>query len=318
MIWNDRTSGNLLVSYNFANGIWTMQPNVLRVRVAGVSDSVRVRLTLQDDEVEYATDNTGRVTIDLSDIMRGKSIGSSVSISVSYLSNSISISASVLGLIDPLEMIIPQSLQSDQMQEAMLIAPPTTWIEPLFGLSDSVELYLKASAQSSATLRLDQNSVQLVNGCNDIDVSSGVSAISLIVGSASKKYRRAELLCGRRYAAVEWTSRSGMKKRHTWEVVQVSDSTNNSTEYQSILGYDVRKGQEQSITLRLQGLTRYDYWYYSDIITSNNVRVAISEHDADFGDETRVKVVTKKVVQPDANGQYTLSVELKYKRYDEF
>ena len=109
-----------------------------------------------------------------------------------------------------------------------------------------------------------------------------------------------------------------MKKRHTWEVVQVSDSTNNSTEYQSVLGYDVRKGYEQSITLRLQGLTRYDYWYYSDIITSNDVRVAISEHDADFGDETRVNVVTKKVVQPDANGQYTLSVELKYKRYDEF
>lgn len=317
MIWNDRTSGNLLVSYNFSNGIWTMQPNVLRVRVAGVSDSVRVRLTLQDDEVEYATDNTGRVTIDLSDIMRGKNRGSSVSIRVSYLSNSISISASVLGLIDPLEMIIPPSLQSAQMQ-AILIAPPTTWIEPLFGLSDSVELYLKASAQSSATLRLDQNSVKLVNGCNDIDVSSGVSAISLIVGNASKKYRRAELLCGRRYAAVEWLSRSGQIKRHTWEVVKVTDAVSSSTEYQSALGYDVSKGQEQTLTLRLQGLTRYDYWYYSDIITSNDVRVALSERDVDFGEETRVNVVTKKVVQPDANGSYTLSVELNFKRYDEF
>ena len=50
----------------------------------------------------------------------------------------------------------------------------------------------------------------------------------------------------------------------------------------------------------------------------NDVRVAVSEQDAGFGDETRVEIVTNKVEIPDANGTYKLDIEVKYKRYDEF
>ena len=125
-------------------------------------------------------------------------------------------------------------------------------------------------------------------------------------------------LCGRTYAAVEWISRAGKKKRHTLEVTRVTYSTDGATEFQSALGFDVMKGQAVGFTLRLQGLTRYDYWYYCDIITSNDVRVALAEADADFCDETRVQVVTSKAVVPDGAGAYDLEIEVKYKRYDEF
>lgn len=151
-----------------------------------------------------------------------------------------------------------------------------------------------------------------------LQIPTDAIGISLRDIAHVQRYTRSSLLCGRTYAAVEWLSRAGMKKRHTLEVVRVTYSTNGATEFQSALGFDVTKGQAVGLTLRLQGLTRYDYWYYSDIITSNDVRVAVAEIDADFGDETRVQIVTSKVVVPDSAGAYDLEIDVKYKRYDEF
>ena len=332
MIWTEVSSFDLAVSYNFADGIWTMQPNVLRVSVSNATESQRVSVEVyndgedEGDVVEYATDNSGNLLVNLSDIFRSKSKGDHVTIMVEQSNNSVRIDADVLGLIDPLEMIIPQAFQNEQMQSVIGIAPPTMWLTPLFGLADSVEIFVNPAITPYAEFKYRVPgrpvTVPLENGDNEVIVRSSASFIHLIVYDGEQEYiqqyERSQLLCGRRYAAVEWLSRSGQIKRHTWEVVKVTDAVSSSTEYQSALGYDVSKGQEQTLTLRLQGLTRYDYWYYSDIITSNDVRVALSERDADFGEETRANVITKKVVQPDANGEYTLSVELNFKRYDEF
>jgi hypothetical protein len=103
----------------------------------------------------------------------------------------------------------------------------------------------------------------------------------------------------------------------TFEVVDVKQTQENIVELSSRFNsFDVRKGYVQSLTLRLSGLNRYDYWYYSDIITSNDVRIAVNEIDANFGEETRVDVTTKSVTIPNSNGLYTLELEIKYKRYD--
>lgn len=334
MIWTQVSSFNLTVLYNFADGIWTMQPNVLRVSVSNATESQRVSVEVyndgegEGDVIEYATDNSGNLLVNLRDIFRTRTKGSRVTIMVEQSNNSVRIDADVMGLINPLEMIIPQAFQNEQMQSVIGIAPPTMWLAPLFGLSDSVEVFVNPATTLFAHFIYRYRGKNIVtpldNDRRNITVRSGASFIGLQVVDeeqaiiAYQAYNRTPLKCGRKYAAVEWLSRSGQVKRHTWEVVKVTDAVSSSTEYQSALGYDVSKGQEQTLTLRLQGLTRYDYWYYSDIITSNDVRVALSERDVDFGEETRVNVVTKKVVQPDANGSYTLSVELNFKRYDEF
>lgn len=334
MIWTQVSSFDLVVLYNFADGLWTMQPNVLRVSVSNATESQRVSVEVyndgedEGDVVEYATDNSGNLLVNLSDIFRTRTKGSRVTIMVEQSNNSVRIDADVMGLINPLEMIIPQAFQNEQMQSVIGIAPPTMWLTPLFGLSDSVEVFVNPATTLFANFiykyRGKNVVIPLDNDRRNVNFRSGASSIVLQVVDeeqeiiAYQAYNRTQLKCGRKYAAVEWLSRSGQVKRHTWEVVKVTDAVSSSTEYQSALGYDVSKGQEQTLTLRLQGLTRYDYWYYSDIITSNDVRVALSERDADFGEETRVNVITKKVVQPDANGEYTLSVELNFKRYDEF
>jgi hypothetical protein len=132
-----------------------------------------------------------------------------------------------------------------------------------------------------------------------------------------KIFARQSLLCNRRYASVEWQGRSGMIKRHTWEVRDMKDSAYEQVELADRFNsYRENKGYEETIVLHLDGLTRYDYWYYSDIITSSDVRVALNEVEADFGEDTRVQVLTKSAEQPNANGLYELNVEIKYKRYD--
>lgn len=324
MIWNEQRSGNLTVEYNFGDGVWKMQKNVLRVSVAGVSDSARVTLEL-DEFITYQTDNSGRVLIDLSDYFRTIEQGESVTIAVAYNEDMVTISADIVGLIDPLEMIIPPATRYE-MVGGVLIAPPHKWLQPLFGLNDSVEFYIKEQAQS-ADFRYSRRAIDniifpLGAGLNELQIPADVSGMNLrcVIDDVARvqRYTRSALLCGRTYAAVEWISRAGRIKRHTLEVVRVTYSTGSATEFQSALGFDVTKGQAVGFTLRLQGLTRYDYWYYSDIITSNDVRVAVSEQEADFGDETRVQVVTSKAVVPDGAGAYDLEIEVKYKRYDEF
>ena len=323
MIWNEQSSGNLSVEYNFGEGVWTMQKNVLRVSVAGASASVRVSVEIDDaDYVEYVTDNRGHVLVDLSDVVRSKTQGETISVLIECLSDSVGISANVLGLINPSEMIIPQSTSNTELSEVAVIAPPHKWLQPLFGLSDSVEFYITPQAQSAEFLysrgALFNVIEPLAEGLQVLQISTDAIGMSLRDLGQVQRYTRSSLLCGRTYAAVEWLSRAGMIKRHTLEVLRVTYSTDGMTEFQSALGFDVTKGQAVGFTLRLQGLTRYDYWYYSDIITSNDVRVAVAEIDADFGDETRVQVVTSKAVVPDSAGVYDLEIEVKYKRYDEF
>lgn len=323
MIWNEQSSGNLSVEYNFGDGVWTMQKNVLRVSVAGTSASVRVSVEIDDaDYVEYVTDNSGHVLVDLSDVVRSKTQGETISVLIEYLSDSVGISANVLGLINPSEMIIPQSTSSTELSEVAVIAPPHKWLQSLFGLSDSVEFYIAPQAQS-VEFRYSRGALfnviePLSEGLQVLQIPTDAIGMSLRDLGQVQRYTRSALLCGRTYAAVEWISRAGMKKRHTLEVVRVTYNADGVTEFQSALGFDVTKGQAVGFTLRLQGLTRYDYWYYSDIITSNDVRVAVAEIDADFGDETRVQVVTSKAVVPDSAGVYDLEIEVKYKRYDEF
>lgn len=323
MIWTEQTSGNLTVEYNFGEGVWTMQKNVLRVSVAGVSESVQVTLEL-DELITYQTDNSGRVLIDLSDYLRTIEQGENVTVSVSYNDDMVTISADIVGLIDPLEMIIPPATRYE-MVGCVLIAPPHKWLQPLFGLSDSVEFYITPQAQS-AEFRYMVGVVPAINpissGLSQMNIPSDASGMNLrcVIDNVARvqRYTRSALLCGRTYAAVEWISRAGRIKRHTLEVARVTYSTDGATGFQSTLGFDVTKGQAVGFTLRLQGLTRYDYWYYCDIITSNDVRVAMSEQEADFGDETRVQVITNKAVVPDGAGAYDLEIEVKYKRYDEF
>lgn len=125
------------------------------------------------------------------------------------------------------------------------------------------------------------------------------------------------------HAMLQWTSRSGAKKIATWLLKSDTQEAVNAVDLQCLGNeFDIKKGQEWSITAYLEGLTAYDYWYYSDIVTSSDVRMLLNASGFDttnneIPSDYRVKVTTKNVKQPDGDTKfYTLEVQITYKRYD--
>lgn len=148
-----------------------------------------------------------------------------------------------------------------------------------------------------------------------VALESGVSEFIYDINQEMKFVQRlAPQECGVRYFFVGWRSRTGKMKRHFWEVVKVTESVSKSQELLTLSNeYNVRKDKLVSLTLRLRNLDAYDFWYYSDIINSEEVIVR-----SDNGQVHRAECTTKKSVTPDGDGgkMNTLEVELNYIRYE--
>lgn len=128
------------------------------------------------------------------------------------------------------------------------------------------------------------------------------------------RYPLKELECGKRYAEVEWVSFTGQTRRHVFEVVKLTEETTNEVSLEMITNeYDVRKDRRVSFSLRLEGLTAYDYWYYSDLVTSSSVKVSLSGTNY-----RQVQVTAKKSTIPEtsAGKPLTLEIPINYVRYD--
>lgn len=330
MIWTVIQDGSALkVETNFADGVYQQERSIIRVTCK--TDNVAKLIVDTIPIGSYIKDSNNIVYIDLTDYFSTLAFGDSgqINISTTTFTSGYDIDYFVVALRNPLYMEIPPAfIGSLLISQVISISLPNVWYEPLFGLNDSVEMYRYAEMLPTgwSLIRLKNDSVTYnINPLTirSYDIPSGDGSAELVfvdrnrIETLIRLYTRKTLLCDRRYAAVEWISRSGVVKRHTWEVRDIKDSAINGIELQSRFNaYREAKGYEKTIVLHLDGLTRYDYWYYSDIITSSDVRVALNEVDSDFGDETRVQVVTKSAEQPNANGLYSLDVEVKYRHYD--
>lgn len=268
-----------------------------------------VLVGLGSDIVSYTPDENKMVYVNLTDYMSvfgdgTIGIGTPVSsrINVNYL---------VVGMVSPENMIIPRI---NEIQDFVPIIQPSKMYALPFGLYGSVSVWNNGQSDNVYYGAFQSKTLPLSPLASNLEIKEG-----LFVSCGDIKYSThiSPLSCGRAYAAVQWATRWGGVNVMTFEVVDVKQTQENIVELSSRFnGYDVRKGYVQSFVLRLSGLNKYDYWYYSDIITSNDVRVAVNEIDANFGEETRVDVTTKSVTIPNSNGLYSLELEIKYKRYD--
>lgn len=120
-------------------------------------------------------------------------------------------------------------------------------------------------------------------------------------------------LCDNRYVAIDWRGHVGGRCVLTWRMMNYRLVSAGSIEVQTIdNSYDIRKGREYAFTARLDGLTAYDVWYYSSIVTSDIVRVRIGNKWYD------AKVTTNNVQIPNGNagGLHTLLIDITFARYD--
>lgn len=311
MIWNTIADTNIVrVRVNFENFSVFLQENPT-IEVLSKSNTV-VLLMIGDDTFSYVPDENKMVYINMTEYFAAYPSGS-VDIATP-ISSRITINYSVAGMVSPDNMIIPTF--NSLLQEQVPILQPFKQYQLPFGLSGSVSvfrigddtIYWGAPQQETLTLNYNSTNLPIKNGL--FILWSGGERITYTTYTTP-------MLCNRLYAAVKWQTKWGGTNIMTWEVVGLKqnavDIINLAPRYNEFIS---KKGYEQSFILRLDGLSKYDYWYYSDIITSNDVRVALSALDSSFGDDTRVEVVTKSVTIPNANGLYRLDVEIKYKHYD--
>jgi hypothetical protein len=317
MIWTTFQSSTFTGEYNFAGGIWKKQKSIFRLVKTGGENYVTINIYGDIPSVEFRLeyDANGEILMDISDFFSGAAIGDNVYVSISN-TDGYEINEQVRGDIAPASMIIPE--QRGAFQDYMPILPPYKMLQMPFGLFNTTNIFRSDFGFVAYSFDGVDYVGIISDSLQELNLQSNVLYFR-VRNTPQEEWRITQyilepLKCGKRYAAVRWIGSTGLLKQHTFEVLDVTHKTN-GVEILNPYGVERSiKSQEVSFILRLKDLTPYDYWYYSDIITSDDVRVAISEEDADFGYETIVNVITKSTTIPNC-GTKTLEVEITFRGY---
>lgn len=321
MIWTNRTYTFGSIEYNFGDGVWRAERSLLIFRGNPNSE---FNVTLGAVTLRSVTDGSGNVMLDISDILASYAIGASGSISFNTgeFTPTERIDFEIKGDLSPASMIIPNN---GKISEYAPIIAPMCYFQGLWGLSTQFVLHVSPSVYSAlqfieyvdgspitTTFQPDTLQAVVIAGNRLVfRVREGIRTL------ATQSINIREPQCGRCYAMVQWVSACGIVKRHTFEVRDVELSVSDSVSLQNNFGgFREAKGTRKGLRLHLPKLTAYDYWYYSDIITSSDVRVAVSEIDADFGEDTRVNVTTKSATIPNGSSVADFDVDVILKDYD--
>ena len=321
MIWTERTYTFGSIEYNFGDGVWRAERSLLIFRG---SPNTEFNVTVGAVTLRSITDGTGNVMLDISDILASYAIGASGSIAFNTGESTPTerIGFEIKGDLSPASMIIPNN---GKISEYAPIIAPVCFFQGLWGLSTQFVLHTSPSVSwalqfteyidgSPTTTTFQPDTLQAVVIAGNrlvFRVREGIRTLAV------RDVNIREPQCGRCYAMVQWVSACGIIKRHTFEVRDVELSVSDSVSLQNNFGgFREAKGTRKGLRLHLPQLTAYDYWYYSDIITSSDVRVAVSEIDADFGEDTRVKVTTKSATIPNGASVADFDVDVILKDYD--
>lgn len=321
MIWTERTYIFGSIEYNFGDGVWRAERSLLIFRG---SPNTEFNVTIGEVTLQSITDGAGNVMLDISDILASYAIGAngSITFNTGELTPTKGIGFEIKGDLSPASMIIPNN---GKISEYAPIIAPVCYFQGLWGLSTQFVLHTSPGVSwalqfteyidgsPTATIFQPDTLQAVVIAGNRVvfRVRDGIRTLAV------RDVNIREPQCGRCYAMVQWVSACGIIKRHTFEVRDVELSVSDSVSLQNNFGgFREAKGTRKGLRLHLPQLTAYDYWYFSDIITSSDVRVAVSEIDADFGEDTRVKVTTKSATIPNGASVADFDVDVILKDYD--
>lgn len=157
---------------------------------------------------------------------------------------------------------------------------------------------------------------------NEIEVHCKADALTYNDGTRVKRWRLTkpdpcgDLVC------VQWLSQTGATRRHLFPFFNIERAVDSAVSLMTAGdGYLVEKNVSNGFTIRLQGLTPYSYWYYSDMLLSSDIHAAIDAATAGnsslmASEITAVYVEGASLVTPSGSGFYTFELKLKYKHYD--
>lgn len=156
---------------------------------------------------------------------------------------------------------------------------------------------------------------------NQLPVAAGADTLQVSDGSRVKRYKLdkpdycAELVC------LRWTSQTGAVRQHYFPIIGIIEGSNKSVSLVSAGdGYKVEKNTYTTLHCRLDGLTRYGYWYYIDLALASDVHAIVKQTFSTFdvemaSEQTAAFVDVDSMETPQGNGFYSFEFELKLRHY---
>lgn len=104
----------------------------------------------------------------------------------------------------------------------------------------------------------------------------------------------------RKYCSLRWESmfKKNLYKNHAFVIAEISGEADDTTECYNVIDDGTSrllKNRVEKCVVLVENLTPYDVWYYSDLITSNNVFFDFIEDGQRTGKERRVQVLSKSI-----------------------
>ena len=238
------------------------------------------------------------VTLDLSDIVRTYPTPSSVTLTDTATTATITWNASGK-LVNPNTTIRPaynkESLlvNFDPTNGGLIFAPSATY---------PGDTFIAYSGGGTITFDMVSSGNDTIdNNIYDYPTEQTDKVINLFTGNGNEVavIELRSFDC-RRYCSLRWESmfKKNLYKNHTFVIAEISGEADNTTECYNVIDDGTArllKNRVEKCVVLLENLTPYDVWYYSDLITSNNVFFDFIQDGARVGNERRVQVLSKSL-----------------------
>lgn len=238
------------------------------------------------------------VTLDLSDIV--KTYPNPVTAILADTSTTASITWSASGkLVNPDTTIRPAYnkenllVNFDPTNGGLIFAPSSTFSGDTFVMysgGGTITFYTQSYGEDTIDNNIYDYPTEAIDKTIDIYTGKGNEVVVLELRSFD---------C-RRYCALRWESmfKKNLFKNHTFVIAEISGEADDTTECYNVVDDGTSrllKNRVEKCVVLLENLTPYDVWYYSDLITSNNVFFDFIENGVRVGKERRVQVLSKSL-----------------------
>ena len=225
-------------------------------------------------EIARYTPVNGAVLIDVTDFVRAYP-----ELKCLYLlgDNTRYVGYVIAGRINPAGVLIPRHALMDTVDPALIVPPQKMLLDVQNSTFVMAEFYApRANEWNVDGFAQWDNSMRNLTNFN-------TAGFALRNSDVTENYRPELADTCKQMALVEWQSFSGATRRHVFYIVKQTNETEETISLENVQNeYTEIKGETDGFSLRLEDLTRYDLWYYSDMITSSDVRVSIDGGRAAF------------------------------------
>lgn len=297
---------------DYSPAIWAQERNFLYVsRLLASSTHVLVEVVGHNElSAKYAIPPSHAVDVDITDVVRMYETGT---FKVSEMSGDTVVEEQTpdpwyrAGLIDPAKVTIPDHDLQGAGGGAPIVPPNKILLHPDYDRVHAECFFAQQNWQVTGDAELDANLRGIEISGDFMLATTGFTAVKSYSPEYADKCTPLAFLA--------WKSFTGATRLHVFKVVQQATEAVDEVEMLTAdNSYDIRKGRKDSLTLRLDGLNRYDLWYYGDVVTSSFVVVSFDDGTT----SCRAEVTTKKVELPasDEGALGSLEITLNYSRYD--